>query len=269
MAQKYTTPRLARRAYGRQYAYDGIAPTPRPNKDPAVTSEARARTGNRGAACLKAILVALVVLLPATAQGNVELRPFSNEEWAALDEGRAVERRFELPHRGAKYLAAVSYARLNQPCSQLTPLLEQPARHFAGALPATREVRPLEQRDGLTRLRVVHGNATMQGEWTALYRMSDDGHTGRFWLDTNDDRDVEDVFGFFRLSPWKEQTCLVSAVVAVDPGDGLLASLFRSMIHNYLVRSAARIQRYVRSVELSLATSELANQSALPETNGG
>jgi hypothetical protein len=44
---------------------------------------------------------------------------------------------------------------------------------------------------------------------------------------------------------------LVTAAVAVDPGDGLLASMFRATIHNYLVRTAARIQRYVKSGEFS------------------
>jgi hypothetical protein len=124
-------------------------------------------------------------------------------------------------------------------------LWTDPGKHLAKALPATRDVKLLERHGSRARLRVTHGNAVLQGSWGATYRVSDDGTTARFWLDDHAPRDVKDVFGYFRLTPWKHSGCLVTAAVAVDPGDGLLASMFRTMIHNYLVRTAARIQRYV------------------------
>lgn len=195
--------------------------------------------------------VALVLVGQASftsdARASVELRGFSREELNALESGGAVERRFELPHRGTKYLSAVSYGVLEQPCQQAVGLWRDPVKHLAKALPATRQVELVRGGAPFTRLRIEHGNAMVQGNWGALYRVSDDGMTARFWLDTNAPRDVKDVFGYFRLSPWANQRCLVTAAVAVDPGDGLLASVFRGMIHNYLVRTAARIQRYLKS----------------------
>lgn len=203
-------------------------------------------------------LTAAIALCSTPALASMDLRGLAPDEWASLHNGGAIERRFELPHQGAKYLAGVSYAVLNQPCAQLTPLFEQPVQHLAGALPATREVQYVGQRGELTKLRIVHGNATMQGEWGALLRVSDDGLLARFWLDTEEERDVEDVFGYFRLSAWEADACLVTAAIAVDPGDGLLASLFRSMIHRYLVSSAARIQRYVQRNELAASSANVA-----------
>lgn len=187
------------------------------------------------------------------AGASVELRGFSQEELNSLSAGGAVERRFELPHRGTKYLAAVSYGVLNRPCAESTGLLNHPTRHLARALPATRRVErlPPDEQTRLMRLRIEHGNALVQGSWGALYRITDDRMAAQFWLDSNAPRDVNDVFGYLRLSPWSSQGCLVTAAVAVDTGDGLLASLFRSMIHNYLVKTAARIQRYVKSPEFA------------------
>lgn len=187
------------------------------------------------------------------AGASVELRGFSSEELNSLSAGGAVERRFELPHRGTKYLAAVSYGVLNRPCSESTELLNHPSKHLARALPATRRVerQPNDEQNRLMRLRIEHGNALVQGSWGALYRITDDRMAAQFWLDPNGPRDVNDVFGYLRLSPWSSQRCLVTAAVAVDTGDGLLASLFRSMIHNYLVKTAARIQRYVKSPEFA------------------
>lgn len=198
-----------------------------------------------------ALLVALSLFAPRNAGASVELRGFSKEELAALNDGGAVERRFELPHRGTKYLSAVSYGVLDKRCSQAVGLLREPVKHLAKALPATRQVELVRSGVPFSRLKIEHGNAVVQGGWGALYTVSDDGMTAKFWLDTEAPRDVEDVFGYFRLSPWGADRCLVTAAVAVDPGDGLLASLFRGMIHNYLVRTAARIQRYLKSEEFA------------------
>jgi hypothetical protein len=192
---------------------------------------------------------ALTSLCVGDAQASVELRGFSTEELQSLNGGGAVERRFELPHRGTKYLSAVSYGVLDKPCSQAVGLWKDPVKHLAKALPATRQVELVRAGAPFSRLKIEHGNSVVQGNWGAVYGVSDDGMVARFWLDTNAPRDVKDVFGYFRLSSWDSQRCLVTAAVAVDPGDGLLASVFRGMIHNYLVRTAARIQRYIKSGE--------------------
>lgn len=185
-------------------------------------------------------------LLASNAWAQLELRNISLEEQLELDGGRAVERRFEMPYKGTKYLAAVSYSVLNKTCDRSASLWTDPGKHLAKALPATRDVQLIERQGSRARLRVTHGNAVLQGSWGATYRVSEDGTTARFWLDDKEPRDVKDVFGYFRLSDWRGSGCLVTAAVAVDPGTGLLASMFRTMIHNYLVRTAARIQRYVR-----------------------
>lgn len=182
-----------------------------------------------------------------SSQAKVELRNISAEEERELDGGRSIERRFELPYKGTKYLGAVSYSVLNTSCDKPALLWTDPGKHLAKALPATRDVKLLERRGDRARLRVTHGNAVLQGSWGATYRVSPDGTTARFWLDDDEPKDVKDVFGYFRLSAWRGGGCLVTAAVAVDPGDGLLASMFRTMIHNYLVRTAARIQRYVHN----------------------
>lgn len=194
-------------------------------------------------------VVLLCSLMPSLVEARVELRHISAQEQLDLEGGHPIERRFELPYKGTKYLAAVSYGVLNTSCERSALLWTDPGKHLAKALPATRGVELVERSSQRTRLRVTHGNALVQGSWGATYRVSDDGTTAQFWLDDQVPRDVKDVFGYFRLSPWGEHGCLVTAAVAVDPGDGL-ASMFRSVIHNYLVRTAARIQRYVRKLPL-------------------
>jgi hypothetical protein len=196
----------------------------------------------------------LVLAWAAPTAASVELRGFSDEEWSALGKGAVVERRFELPHHGAKYLSAVSYGVLEQPCELAMGLWKNPSKHLAKALPATRRVdlvAPDVAQPSLTRLRIEHGNAMMQGSWGAVYRISGDGMLAQFWLDAKVPSDVKDVFGYLRLSRWSSHQCLVTAAIAVDTGDGLLASLFSSTIHTYLVRTAARIQRYVQSGDFS------------------
>lgn len=230
----------------------------------ALAGRARRVPLRRVYSLLAALLLVAGWHSPASAQAGVTLKALSSKDWQSLKTGHAVERRFELPHQGRQYLAAVSYALLDKPCAQLGPLLDKPAQHFAKALPATREVHFVAQDGETTKLRVVHGNAWVQGDWGALYRVDSDGRTARFWIDPDAERDVQDVFGYFRFTDWNVNTCLATAAVAVDPGDGLLASLFRGMIHGYLVRSAGRIQRYVRSSPelFDVSTIGLADNSA-------
>jgi hypothetical protein len=217
------------------------------------TTRSKARTRRAWSLPFVALIVA-VAYWATPASASVELRGLSAEELRLLDSGGAVERRFELPHRGEKYLGAVSYGVLGRPCEQAKGLWSSPIKHLAKALPATRQVEFAGKDAGerpLMRLKIEHGNAIVQGTWGAIYRLSEDGMSAQFWLDPNAPKDVRDVFGFFRLSPWSSHQCLVTAAVAVDPGDGMLASMFRATIHNYLVRTAARIQRYVKSGEFS------------------
>jgi len=199
------------------------------------------RSGNLAAS----LLLGAILFVSGLAHAAPATAPLSAKERALLQNHREVARRLELLHKGRRYVAALSYGVVRRSCDRVFGLLSDPASHYAKALPATSEVR-FEEAGGRSKIWMKHGNMFINGSYTAHFRPSPDQGFVRFWLDHEQERDVEDLFGYFRVSPWGDHECLVTAAVAVDPGEGMVASMFRGMIGDYVAKSAGRIQRYAR-----------------------
>lgn len=194
--------------------------------------------------------VAVLLLVAAvftTEMGHSEpaLASLTAQERAALESGGDVSRRIELRQNGGKYIAAISYGVVPRSCDQVFSVLSNPGKHYTKALPATAAVR-FDNRGDESRLWMKHGNLLINGSYTTHFKISAADGIVRFWLDKQKPRDVKDLFGYFKVSSWGEQHCLVTAAVAVDPGEGMVASMFRGMIGDFLSKSAGRIQRYTR-----------------------
>jgi hypothetical protein len=146
-------------------------------------------------------------------------------------------------------------------CEQVWSLIEAPVEHLAQALPATRSV---ERAPGNNpnKLLVTHGNAFINGSYTVDFAADPEQRIARFWLDHSRPKDVQDVFGYLSLKEFGPGRCLITVAVAVDPGSGVLASMVRGTIHDYLVKSAGRFARYTHRAlpkEAALATRHASN----------
>lgn len=192
------------------------------------------------------VLSATLVVLPLkTIQARpAALRPLGQQEQTELLNAIDTQRRFTMKLNRRTYLGGLSYQLSDFSCDMIWQLLDDPVSHYARALPATKSVE-LAEPDNPTKLVVTHGNSLINGSYTADVRIDEGRQIARFWLDHSRPKDVQDVFGYIKLTPF-QQRCLITAAVAVDPGQGLLASLFRGMIHSYLVKAAARIGSYAK-----------------------
>lgn len=146
-------------------------------------------------------------------------------------------------HRRRNYLGALSYSGIAREAETTFAVL-QDMDHLPRALPATRETFFPNPSDPHA-LRVVHGTFLINGGYTLIWKPEPDQHLIRFWLDRSQPADVEDVFGFFRVAAYGPRESILTVAVAVDPGAGLLASMFRGKIHDFMSRPARYIKNYI------------------------
>ncbi len=198
-----------------------------------------------GVLLLLGMLLSVLLADPAYARGS-SLKSLTKKEQSRLEGHWDAQRRFYMKVGGRKYLGGLSYQVSDHSCSRVWSLMENPVDHYARALPATRSVERADRKNP-NKLLVTHGTALINGSYTVDFHADDENYVAKFWLDQSRPKDVEDVFGYIKLSHFQDSRCLITVGVAVDPGEGLVASLFSGMIQNYVVRSAGRIARYARS----------------------
>jgi hypothetical protein len=66
----------------------------------------------------------------------------------------------------------------------------------------------------------------------------------RFWLDTSRPRDIDDVWGFFRVTRFDAQRNLITVAVAVDVGSGL-PRLFEGRVQALVLRTVSHITGFL------------------------
>lgn len=223
------------------------AAKPSDGSDAAAINPSRQRSvAKRGPlGWLLLLSLALVVWSEPANASDDQLKPLNHQEQERLQAEKDARRRFRFELHGRRYLGGLSYQISNHNCSDLWAIMENPVEHFSKALPATRSVKRADPIDP-NKLFVTHGTALINGSYTVDLDFDDDRHIARFWLDASKPKDVEDIFGYFKLTPFDDR-CMITAGVAVDPGQGFVASMFEAMIHRNVVRVARRIARYAQA----------------------
>lgn len=184
-----------------------------------------------------------LVAAPAGAEPEAEVSRFTPDERARLLSHGEVRRRFTFTHGRRSYLGALSYSGIAREAATVLSTL-QDMDHLPRALPATRETFFPNPNDRQA-LRVVHGTFLVNGGYTLSWNPQPSQNLIRFWLDRSQPADVEDVFGFFRVEAYGPQQSILTVAVAVDPGEGLLAAMFRGKIHDFMSRPARYIKNYI------------------------
>jgi hypothetical protein len=185
-----------------------------------------------------ALLPPALWLLPDSSAAAVT--PLAAEEARALKREGSVERRFQWRVDGGTYLGALSYCRVKRPASELFEMLLRP-EILRVALPVTRDV---QFADSQEKLRVVQGTFLVNGSYTLDWRPNAERRQINFWLDQGQPHDVEDVFGYFRVRPESDSSCVLTVALAVSLGESVVAEIFRGSIHDYMGRPARYIARY-------------------------
>ncbi len=175
----------------------------------------------------------------------------SEDDSARLASGRSVVHEENVERDGRRYVGGVSYIVIDAPVEEVVAAL-QDVRSYALILPHTRSARWVGlSRKGDALVEIDQGNAIAHGKYTVRVRRErgtteGSAETIRFWLDRRYAHDLDDASGFFHVEPYGEGTML-TYVILVDLGQGLIGHLFESRVRRAALSTPVLLKRYVES----------------------
>lgn len=173
------------------------------------------------------------------------------EQQALLRSGHAVEHPLSFERHGRSYVGGVSYLLVNaEPRHVFEVLNNLPT--LREVLPRTRRTDVIDRQDGSVRVELEMGNNVVSTTYTVFFALepadgASRGHLVRFWLDPSRPHSIDDVWGFFRATPFDDGRTLVAVGAAVDLGQGVLQMLFETRIQRSILRMPRRIRDTVES----------------------
>jgi hypothetical protein len=191
-------------------------------------------------------LAALALFLAV--QANAAGEELSPSEIHALQSGRLVARPDVQDRGGRRYVGGVSYIVIDAPPAQVTSALDD-VRAYRDILPRTRAVRWIGlSRNGDSLLELEQGTSLVHGAYTVRvhHEALGEGAIIRFWLDKSFRHDIADAGGFFRVEAFADKT-LLTYVVMVDLGGGLIVNLFEGRVQRAALSTPALVKAYVES----------------------
>jgi carbon monoxide dehydrogenase subunit G len=189
---------------------------------------------------------AIGIVRPAGASGEL-----TEKEAALLEAGRPVVREENVERGGRHYLGGVSYIVVDAAPEHVNRALDD-VRAYRHILPAVRSVRWVGiSRTGEALVELEQGNSIAHGSYTVRIRrdagpVDSSSSTVRFWLDPRYSHDVADANGFFHLEARGEKT-LLTYLVMVDLGPGLVGRLFEGRIRRAALSTPVLVKNYVES----------------------
>jgi hypothetical protein len=187
-----------------------------------------------------------VVAVAGTANAGAEL---SQAEIRALSAGQLVVRADTTERAGRRYVGGVSYIVIGARPKEVTTLLDD-VRAYREILPRTRSVHWLGMaRSGESILELEQGTSLVHGRYVVRVRHepgNDDSAVIRFWMDPSFRHDIADAGGFFRIEPFGDKT-LLTYLVMIDLGDGIVVRLFEGRVQRAALSTPALVKSYVES----------------------
>lgn len=176
--------------------------------------------------------------------------PLTEGERWALSHGQVVTRNVTEDDGSQRAVGGISYAVVDGSERDIAPLIEneQALRVIFPRTKSARWVAP-PNRDGAPAetffLELRQGTALFEGSYTVKVLRDRARKTYRFWLDPRFSHDIDDAWGFFRLTPWGPTRTLVTFAAMVDLGPGLVRELFEERLRAMLLSVPSRIRTHM------------------------
>jgi len=200
--------------------------------------------------------LALTLLVAPAYGANVKTAPrvqiekqvlagFTNAEREKLIGYQSVTHATTFNRDGREYLSGISYQLVDMKADELFGLLQRVDHTLPRALPATHKARYVGNSGDLPLVQLIHGNAFLSGTYTVLWQPEAAAKEVRFWMAPELPHDVNDIYGFFRITPVDNgRRSLVTVAVAVDLGSGGKAA-YAGTVQEIILKSARYVGKFV------------------------
>lgn len=177
--------------------------------------------------------------LSAVSDFGAKLTPAERER---LSTGKSVKRKFHLDIDDVKYRAGLSYRLVRGTPLDVVSALRSP-QGIVRSIPYGVEATTIEERDGVSKVRIKQGKAPVIGGYTVRMRWEMDQYRARFWLDPNDEHDVRDIWGWFMAREVAPGITMICFAIAFDLGG--VGEILGSKAHRWSLSTADRIAELV------------------------
>lgn len=195
-----------------------------------------------------AALIATLLLLcvERVHAGRDALATFSSQERSSLDQGRLVQRPLERRRGALRLVGGTSYQVIDAPVHVVwQALLDTP--HYHRMMPQLLEAKVVEQAHDRRTLFMRQGESGL-AEASYYLKVSVDAEQRdiEFRMDEERPHDLRAAWGFYNIRPYANGTrTLLSYGIMADLGDGLLVSLARDSVRDWMLRTPWMVKRFV------------------------
>jgi ribosome-associated toxin RatA of RatAB toxin-antitoxin module len=198
------------------------------------------------------VLVCLSVsLFLSSARGDASSTakaPFSSSEQQQLRAGELVSRAAKEERGSLRLMGGNSWQVIDaSPAEVFRALLD--TTRYSRMLPAVTGSRMVQEQPGYRRVRLEHKKGPLGISYDIGARVYTDRQDITFSLENAPSGLPRAAWGFFSVRPYGASQTLLSYGVMTDPGDGLLLSLVRSVVHEWVLRVPRQVKFFVESRE--------------------
>lgn len=192
-----------------------------------------------------ALLGAMVC--PATRGARAESTP---DELGRLLAGEVIVQEDTVENQDRRYVGGVAKVVIAAPVADVAAALDDVGA-YGSFLPRTRSVRwiGLSRKSGDAVVQLEQGTAMAHGHYTVRIRKERIGQEGtgtvRFWLDPSFSHDIADARGFFRVEPMRGNKTLLTYMILVDLGPGILRRFFEERVRRAALSTPLLVRGYV------------------------
>lgn len=171
-------------------------------------------------------------------------RAFSTQEERALRAGQLVVRPSEVVRGETRLMGGLSWQLISAPPERVWRVIND-WRTYSRFLPAVEEARLVEQNGLEQRLFIRHRMGFVNASYFVLATPDVADGRMRFKLDHSRPSSIRDAFGELRVTPYPDGRSVVSLAILADVGEGLVAGLVRSNVHEWMLKVPAQLKKYV------------------------
>ncbi|HJK95638.1 MAG TPA: SRPBCC family protein, partial [Polyangiaceae bacterium LLY-WYZ-14_1] len=171
-------------------------------------------------------------------------RPFTSAERRRLARGELVMRSDEKERDGRLLIGGASWQRIRLPPAALWKATNDVPRYHR-LLPEVRQARVVRRRGSHRKLVFLqHSQGPITAEYHLWFTQDDEDRIARFRVDRNHPGTIRAGWGFLAVYPYRNGHSVLSFGIEADIGRGLLQSLVRDQVHEWMLRVPQTVKWY-------------------------
>jgi ribosome-associated toxin RatA of RatAB toxin-antitoxin module len=206
-----------------------------------------ARLGSAGPAVLGLLLGLLLglALLTGVATAGKGGSSFTDAEWRKLQAGQLVFRKQESRRGGLELVGGSSWQVIDAPPSAVFRALLD-TRRYHKMMPQVIEARLVTASDAERTVFMRQGTkGLLERSYYLRVNVDEDKQDITFVVDDKRPRDLRAAWGFYTVRPFDDGRTLLAYGILADLGDGLVASLMRNEVQDWMLKTPFMVKRFL------------------------